>query len=81
MLSILTCLKFCWCLQQIFGHYQLKAFADDKLNIDKMTICLSNRVESTVGKKENAGNQHFLFFPPCFSKLSSLGSLKVWIVL
>ena len=22
--------------------------------------------ENTVGKEENAGNQHFLFFPQCF---------------
>ena len=37
-------------------------------------------VENTVGKGENAGYQHFLLFPQCFPKLSSLGSLKVAIV-
>ena len=43
-----------------------------------MTISLYDRVENTVGKGENAGYQHFLIFPQCFPKPSSLGSLKVW---
>ena len=38
------------------------------------------RVENTVGKGENAGNQHFLLFPQCFPKPPFLGSLKVDIV-
>ena len=59
---------------------KLKAFADDKCNIAKMTISLCNRLENTVGKEENAGCQHFLLFPQCFPKASSLGSLKVGIV-
>ena len=42
-----------------------------------MTISLCDRVENTVGKEENAGYQHFLPFPQCFPKPSSLGSLKV----
>ena len=50
-----------------------KAFADDKLNVAKMTITLFDRVENTVGKGENAGNQHFLLFPQCFLKPSSIG--------
>ena len=57
-----------------------KAFADDILNVAKMTIFLFDREENTVGKGENAGYQHFLHFPHCFPKLSSLGSLKVGIV-
>ena len=28
-------------------------------------------------KEKNAGYQHFLLFPQCFPKLSSVGSLKV----
>ena len=62
---------------------KLKAFTDDKLNIAKMTIVtisLCDRVENTVGKEENVDYQHFLLFPQCFPKPSSLGSLKVWIV-
>ena len=59
---------------------KLKAFADNKLNVDKMTISVLDRVENTEGKVENAGYQHFLVFPQCFPEPSSLGSLKVGIV-
>ena len=44
-------------------------------------ICLLDRVENTAGKGENAGYQHFLLFPQCFPKPSTLGSLKVGICL
>ena len=53
---------------------KMKAFADDKLNLTKMTYSLCDRVENTMGKEENAGNQQ------CFPKPSSLGSLKVGIM-
>ena len=59
---------------------KLKAFADDKSNVAEMKISFYDRVENTVGKGENAGNQHFLLFPKCFLKPSSLGSLKVGMV-
>ena len=59
---------------------KLKTLADDKLKVAKMTIFLFVRAENTVGKGESAGCQHFLLFPHCFSKPSSLGSLKVGIV-
>ena len=65
---------------KILDFTKLKAFADDKLNVAKMMISLFDRVESTMGKGENAGYQHFLLFPQCFPKPSSLGSLKVGIV-
>ena len=42
---------------------KLKAFADDNLNIAKMTISLFDWVENTVGKGENAGYKNFLLFP------------------
>ena len=45
-----------------------------------MTIFLFDRVENIVGKGENAGYQHFLFFAQCFPKPSFLGLLKVGIV-
>ena len=57
-----------------------KHFADNKLNIGKMKISLYDRVENTVGKGENTGFQHFLFFSQCFPKSSSIGLLKVRIV-
>ena len=53
---------------RILDMTKLKAFADDKLNVAKMMMYLFNRVENTVGKRENAGYQHFLFFPLCFQK-------------
>ena len=65
---------------KILDVTKLKVFADGKLDIAKMTISLFDRIENTVGKGENAGNQHFLLFPQCFPKPSSLGSLKVGIM-
>ena len=46
---------------KILDMPKLKAFADDKLKVDKMTIFLVDRVEDTEGKGENAGYQHFSF--------------------
>ena len=59
---------------------KLKAFAEDKLNIDKITISLADGVENTEDKGENAEYQHFLLFAQCLPKPSSLGSLKVGIM-
>ena len=42
-----------------------------------MMISLFDKVENTVRKAENAGYQHFLLFPQCFPKPSSLGLLKL----
>ena len=65
---------------KILDETKLSAHADDKLNVAKMMISLFDGVENTVGKGENAGYQHFLLFPQCFPKPSSLGLLKVGIV-
>ena len=35
------------------------------------------RVENIVGKRKNAGSQHFYFFPQCIRKATSAGSIKV----
>ena len=43
-------------------------------------ISVFDTVENIVGKGENDGNQHFLFFPQCFQKVSFPSSLKVGIV-
>ena len=59
---------------------KLKVFADDILQLAKMTKNVFERVENMVGKGENAGNQHFLLFPLCFQKASFTGSLKVGTV-
>ena len=61
---------------KILDMSKLKAFADDNLNMyQKMKFALV-RTENIVGKGENAGYQHFLLFPQCFEKASSLGSIK-----
>ena len=65
---------------KIFDMTKLKALGEDKLNVAKMTICVFDREQNTVGKGENAGYQHFLLFLQCFQKPSSLGLLKVGIV-
>ena len=59
---------------------KLKAFSDNKLDIVKMMISPFDQLESTVGKGENAGYQHFLLFLQCFPKPSPFGLLKVGIV-
>ena len=42
---------------------KLETFADEKLNVAKMTNSLFDRVESMGARKgENAGYQHFLSF-------------------
>ena len=41
---------------------------------------VSERIENIFGKEEIPGDQHFPFFPKCFQKHPSLGSLKVQIV-
>ena len=65
--------------ENISDWSKLKAFADDKINAtEKIEFGLGS--VNNVGKRENAGYQHFLLFPQCFQKSSSSGSLKVEIV-
>ena len=45
---------------------KLKAFADDKIDITKISKFVLISVENIVGKGKNAGYQHFLLFPECF---------------
>ena len=40
--------------------------ADDKSNVTQNIRVVFHRIENIVGKEENAGDQHFLFFPQCF---------------
>ena len=61
-------------------YFRLKAFADDKIIGTEILKFVFGWVENIVGKGENAGCQHFLFFPECFQKDSYRGSLKVMIV-
>ena len=64
---------------KILALSKLKAFADDKLDVVKMMISTFDQLESSVGKGENEGYQHFLLFPLCFQKPSSFRLLKVRI--
>ena len=59
---------------------KLKAFADDILKVTQMAKFVLDKMESIVGKEENAGYQHFLLFPQCFQRALSSGSLKVGTV-
>ena len=65
---------------KILDWSELKALADDKINVtQKLTVSLG-WVENIVGKEESAGYQHFLLFPQRFQKATFSGSLKVGIV-
>ena len=58
---------------KILDMTNLKALADDKINVTQMTISAFDRVEKIVGKGENAGYQHFLLF----QKASFLGKVAI----
>ena len=65
---------------KILDWSKLKAFADDKMNVNQKLKFDTGRVENIVGKGEKAGYQHFLLFPQCFQMASFSESLKVGIV-
>ena len=49
---------------------KFKSFAEDKLNIAKMMISVSDREENIEGKRENTAYQHLLLFPQSFQNAS-----------
>ena len=51
---------------KFWDQSNLKAFADNILNVVQMMICVTDWIENIVAKGENAGYQHFLLFPQCF---------------
>ena len=63
---------------KILDWSKLKAFADDKINVNEIQKFRLGRVENTitVEKGEIAGFQHFLLFPKCFRKASFSRSLN-----
>ena len=65
---------------KILDLFKLKAFAEIKFTVTQKMKFPFYKVENIVAKGENAGYQHFLLFTHCFQKVSSLGSLKFWIV-
>ena len=56
---------------KILDWSKLKAFADNKIEVNENLKFALGRVEKIVGKGENAGYQHFLLFPKCFPKMFS----------
>ena len=65
---------------KILDLTKFKTFADNKIILIQKLKFMLERVENIVGKSENAGYRHFLFFPQCFQKLSFPEVLKVGIV-
>ena len=59
---------------KILDWSKLKAFADNKINLNKKSKLVFGRVKNIVEKGENAGYQHFLLFQQCFQKGSLLRS-------
>ena len=62
---------------RILAWSKLKAFADDNVNVTQNLKFIFERVESFLGKGENAGYQHVSHFPKCFQKPHLSGSLKL----
>ena len=56
---------------------KFKALAGNNINVSEKLKLFLRRVENIVGKGENAGCQHFLLFPQCFQRTSTLRSLKL----
>ena len=50
---------------KFLGWSKLKAFADGKINMTKNLQIALGRLENIVGKRENAGYEHFLLYPQC----------------
>ena len=65
---------------KILDWFKLKAFEDNRLNMNQKVNFVLRRIENIVGKGENADYQHFLIFLQCFQKASFQWSLKVGIV-
>ena len=53
---------------KILDWFKLKAFADNKIYVNKKLKLGIGRVENIVGKGENAGYQDFFHLPTMFSK-------------
>ena len=66
--------------QQFLDLTKFKAFTDNKLNVARIMISVSDRVENIVEKGESAGYQHFHLFPQCFQRACRPGLFKVQIV-
>ena len=63
------------CLQKA-RPVQIQSIVDDNLNVDRMMIFVSDRLENIVGKGENVGYLHLLL-SQYFQEASFSRSLKV----
>ena len=54
---------------KILDRTKWKAFADDKLNVTKMSISVFDRIENFVGKGEIACTSNFSFSHNVFKRL------------
>ena len=61
-------LAFSFYLTTILALTKLKAVVDDKFNVAKMMVSVSDEVENIVGKGKVDGYQQILFFPKFFLK-------------
>ena len=66
----------CSLKDKVLVQSKFNTFADETTNITKMMILVLGTVENIVGKGENAGYQHFLFFPQYFQKGSDILTLS-----
>ena len=79
MLSILTRLEYHHQVNSLPNNKfldwsKLKALAEDKFDLTKNMKSVFQRLKNILGKRENAGYQHFLPFPQCFQRPSFSGS-------
>ena len=65
---------------KILDNQNWKHLQTTNINFAEMMISVCDMVENIVWNGENASYKHFLLFLQCFQKLTSLGSLKLWIV-
>ena len=65
---------------KILEKSKLKAFAEDKIDVNQILKFDLGSVENIVRKEENASYQHFPILPQYFRKASFSRSLKVCIV-
>ena len=65
---------------KVLDWSELKGLADYKTKLNHRMKFDLERAENIVGKGENTGDQHFLFVPQCFQRVSFSGSLKVRIM-
>ena len=54
---------------KFLDRFKLKAFADNKVNVDEKLNFVLGKEENIVWKGENSGYQHFLLFLHVFKRL------------